>query len=325
MSVTLIDFCGFSFNGHHSSEMGLVRVSDGSRYEDLVGANFQDKTATVPGLDGTYFFESNYTQKPFTINVAFDSVTEEQLRMIREVFNGKDMGPLIFDECPYKAYVVKLQSPVQLKYICFDKLVGRNNNYNNYSRVYKGEGTIQFIAYESYAHSVYKYLNQYSNEYTNKSEWATASRMRAATQEDGKPTLQEGILDDSGSSSTNYNVYNAGDIPTDFKIYYTLSNIRSQGVINLDLIPYNTLGIVETLRIDCSKIRAAALTNEDMIYILIDTKTHLIEGCDVDYNPMGILLNDAIISGDFFKIPTNYWRIRSGKPIKRIEYEYLYY
>jgi len=34
MSVIKGDFLGFTFNGVHSSELGLTRVSDGSRYNE---------------------------------------------------------------------------------------------------------------------------------------------------------------------------------------------------------------------------------------------------------------------------------------------------
>ena len=46
------DYIGFSFGGVHSSELGIVRISDGSRFEEGLLTNFQDKTATVSGKDG---------------------------------------------------------------------------------------------------------------------------------------------------------------------------------------------------------------------------------------------------------------------------------
>ena len=54
----LIDFCGFTFNGIHSSELNITRVSSGSRYNENLGAVFQDKTAQVEGGDGTLFWNS---------------------------------------------------------------------------------------------------------------------------------------------------------------------------------------------------------------------------------------------------------------------------
>jgi hypothetical protein len=61
------DFTGFSFNGVHSSELGIVRISDGSRYNEDLLPTLQDKTIQVPGGDGTYYFGSYYTQRTFPI------------------------------------------------------------------------------------------------------------------------------------------------------------------------------------------------------------------------------------------------------------------
>ena len=137
------DFIGFSFNEHRSESLGIVRVSDGSRYnEDLVPTT-QDKTVQVPGGDGFYYFGSDYTLKPFTIPIAFDGLTEKQFRELQQVFGTKELGKLVFDERPYKYYMVKSSKP-QLKYICFGK---------EGDRIYKGEGTLNFTAYYPYAKS----------------------------------------------------------------------------------------------------------------------------------------------------------------------------
>jgi hypothetical protein len=77
------DFIGFSFNGIHSSDLGIIRTSNGSRYDDNLLPTSQDKTAAVPGGDGTYYWDTSHTQKPFNIPIAFDSLTEEQYRRLR--------------------------------------------------------------------------------------------------------------------------------------------------------------------------------------------------------------------------------------------------
>ena len=58
------------------------------------------------------------------------------------MFSYKGIKPIIFDEFPYKKYMVKCAQPPQLKYLCFD--------YQDI-RVYKGEGNVQFIAYYPFA------------------------------------------------------------------------------------------------------------------------------------------------------------------------------
>ena len=53
------DYIGFSFGGGHASGLGIVRISDGSRFEEGLLPNFQDKTATISGKDGIYYFGSD--------------------------------------------------------------------------------------------------------------------------------------------------------------------------------------------------------------------------------------------------------------------------
>lgn len=61
------------------------------------------------------------------------------------MFSKKTIQPLIFDEFPYKKYMVKCAQPPQLKFLPFD-------SYE--FRVYKGEGQVQLIAYYPFAFSV---------------------------------------------------------------------------------------------------------------------------------------------------------------------------
>jgi hypothetical protein len=55
------DYMGFTYNKKHSSELGIVRVSDGSRFNENLLPTMQDKTVQVPGGDGMYYFGSYYT------------------------------------------------------------------------------------------------------------------------------------------------------------------------------------------------------------------------------------------------------------------------
>jgi len=103
---------------------------------------FTDAIVQVPGGDGTYYWDTYYTQKPFTVDFAFDDLRDEDLRKLRQMFAKKEIQPLIFDEFPYKKYMVKCAQPPQLKYLCFD--------WQEF-RIYKGEGTVQFVAYYPFA------------------------------------------------------------------------------------------------------------------------------------------------------------------------------
>ena len=78
------DFIGFTFNGVHSSDMGIIRTSDGSRFNENLLPTFTDKTVQIPGGDGTYYFGSNYTQRQIPISVATDELTETQFRQLKQ-------------------------------------------------------------------------------------------------------------------------------------------------------------------------------------------------------------------------------------------------
>lgn len=145
MSVYQGDFLGFQLGNEHSYGLNITRVSTNDRYQDILLPNFTDATVQVPGGDGTYYWDTYYTQKPFQIDFAFDDLRDEDLRKLRQLFSFKGIQPLIFDEFPYKKYMVKCSQPPNLRYICFDWLE---------FRVYKGEGTVNLIAYYPFAFSV---------------------------------------------------------------------------------------------------------------------------------------------------------------------------
>lgn len=342
-----MDFYGFSFNGYHSSELGFIRTSDGDRYNENLGPEFQDKTVQIPGGDGTYFFESLDTKKSFTINIAFDNMSETQLRKLRQVFNGKDVGPLIFDECPYKAYIVKLQSPVQLKYICFDEpargsqewihnhdlvpfndTVQENKERASHRRVYKGEGTIQFVAYKPYAQAIHKYLSNFvgaSDEVLgpiqgqialeNKSEWSEASRM--LTSESAYSSALSAWIEPNGTYPY-WTIYNPGDLPMGFSLLLSKSAIVSAPIFKIAQHFYSSSGSAVTtdavsLNLDFSNL-TARLSADSANYIQFNTNTQLIEGYYETPNTQsvmseqiqtrtGTLYNDAIVGGELFKVP----------------------
>lgn len=141
MSVYGGDFLGFQLGDIHSSRLNITRVSDGQRYNDNLTPNFTDSTAVVPGGDGTYYWNTFYTQKPFTINFAFDDLGDEDIRQLRQIFSFKGVKKLIFDETPYKYYMVKCSAPPTLKYIAFD--------CGNIT-IYKGEGNVNLVAFYPY-------------------------------------------------------------------------------------------------------------------------------------------------------------------------------
>ena len=299
--MDLHDFCGFTWRGEHSSDHGIVRVSDGSRYNDTILPAFQDTTQKMPGSDGTLYWESFYTNKTFPINIAFDHLTEDDYRRLRQWLNGKDRGELIFDEAPYKAYTVKIKDPPQLKTICF---------MEDGKRIYKGEGTISFVAYYPFARGRYKFETD-AKDIINVEEWIDASGLKGATKDNYNSFSEEGTC----------NLYNAGDLPTDFKLIVNIENKPT----NITL-KNNENQIIGSLNFSLAK-------QGDDTYVRFNSATQLIEGliqsADGEFELTRNLYNKYITEGDWFKIPVGESVINiaetshSDKPT--IDYDYLYY
>lgn len=307
------DFIGFQFGEHHfpDKENGfmLYRVSDGSRYTDPSVAQFQDTSTKIPGGDGTYYWDSFYTQRAITVQCAFDSLTEAQIRKIRQIFNGKAEDWLIFDETPFKKYRVKMQSPPQIKYLAFNEGEGKE-------RIYKGEVTLNFISYTPYAIDNFKTTNvvvdigQDSSEITpiGRYYWYQDGGLNfskyAASKSEWLPSVP--LLEEPLTQSQPgwYWVYNPGDIPTDCKIRVNVADAIAAGTDFRIVIRIPNENQSST---PITKMRFGQITRiDDGDYFLeIDSSTNLIYGTSVNYEKTGSLYNKFLTSGDFFKIPVS--------------------
>lgn len=298
------DFTGFTFCGLHSfTDLQITRVSNGSRYNETILPAFQDVTASVPGRDGQLYWEAFYSNKPHPFQIAFDGLDETHFRKLRQTFAADKEGWLIYDELPYKKYWAKAQGPVQLNYICFD-------DPDTGARVYKGEGTINLISYDPFAHSVNKYLDEYSAaSYPNKNEWKDSCGMKAT----------KGTYD--GTSSTTITLYNGGDRPTDWMAFYPISSTGSSLTTITLTSGQNTLGT----------LGFTTITRKDSndTFMRINTRTNLIEGCkkvNGVYVLTGSLYNEFKTTGDFFKIPVGGdYVFTSNTACTEVQYDYLYY
>ena len=395
MNIRQTDFTGFTFDGIHTSELNIYRVSDGDRYDEELIPEINDRTTEIPDNNGEYFWGSNYGKRSFTIKIAYDEVTEVQFRKIRRLFSTRKVVPIVFDERPYKVYYVKMESPIELNYICFDEpyfdwvnhqaLVTKGEgeskpvywvdrahteltfdvtqypykdeqgiqytakgitsgawidgsvNHKVYQervrRIYKGEGTIELVAYYPYAHQLYKVLDAYYEEsseidqwhrdgivtrWANVDEWALSSGLL------DNATIQRLSIDQPKEIENNFEtvasqynvkipVYNPGDENTGFYLYipYGDSGITpNEGeyiVINGDT---GTL-ILEPFDLP---------ENTHETGIVINTVNHLIEGVRWDdtaqhdyvaprWITTGNVYNDHIKKGDFPKILKTDWRL----------------
>lgn len=308
------DFISFTFDGVHSSELGIVRISGGERYEDALTPSSSLQTTTVPGGDGTYYFGMNYTQRSINMNFAFDSLTQSQLARLSSIFGTRKIVSLIFDESPYKVFNVKVAADPRLTYLCFDE---------NGERVYKGEGSINFICYSPFAYSRYKYYEDYTEDnikewtdeygynYNNLDEWIESSGIRTKT--------YNGILYDTYNITTaKINLWNGGQLPTDFNLYIPFADDST--TIPAFYIELDNVG-------DQLFFKEITKENENDKFIKINTKTNLVEGVNQNKKITGSVYNKYIEKGNFFKIPVGEQVLHTSAGIanEEIEYKFLYY
>lgn len=269
MSVFSGDFLGFTLGNVHSSQLNITRVSASDRYSDNLLPNFKDVTAEVPGGDGTYYWNTFYNQKPFTLDFAYDDLRDEDLRTLRQTFGFKGIQPLIFDELPYKQYMVKCVAPPSFKYICFDHME---------MRLYKGEGQVNLVAYYPYALATFS------------------------------PKVENAI---------NASLNNTGDLDAELKLIYDINFVSNLTEIAI----YDQKGNRQSV-LNFENITKQGADDE---YILINSKTHLIEGLDKDFNKTGYLYNKFITTGDFFGVPVGRTEFESSVQFTKLEYTPLYY
>ena len=343
------DFLGFSFDGIHSSQLGITYVSSSDRYDEDLFPEVKDKTIEIPNNHGEYYYGSTYGTRAFDINIAYDSITETQLRNIRRLFGTQKICELIFDERPYKVYYAKIESPIQMSYVCFDereKRVGATIEEGGlryitdettsirkkeditpwiYSgkkeRIYKGEGSISLVCYQPFAHQLFKIKELYQQSgtgqgnlvttYNNVDEWIESSGI--LTQEEWNNFHIDQVISTTAPYTYAIPVYNPGDLNVGFCLYIPFVNgkiLPRAG--NSDII---INGDTEVLILNSIQQKGNDLG------ILINTRTRLIEGVTYsqivnvnDYRrsawqSTGNLYNEYIKMGEFPYIKRNDWKL----------------
>lgn len=293
-------FLGFTYNGRHSSELGIVRINTGNRAEMLLSPSFKDSTSEVPGGKGLYYFNTQIQQRQFTINFAYDDLAEEDVRELREWLNPLEQGELIFDEEPYKAYIVKPNTQPKLSYLVFDREItttdperGENDPPVIYlpsivtssGRVYKGEGAIGLTAYYPYAKAPSKELSYYDPNtkeggFGSQDEWKTAAGF------------------DKEIQLNSLECYNRGDIETPVTLSFKVANgLNDSSAVsgNIGIELYNGTNIetgtkIGYLYLDTSKMSVN-------VEYIINSELELV----IDEN--GDARNDIIIASKFFYLP----------------------
>ena len=357
------DFTGFTFGSWASSDweqnLEVLRVSGGDRYEEELQPEIKDITAEVPGIDGEYYFGSNYGPKKIDIEIAFDSLTEAQFRELRRVFGTRKIKELIFDERPYKRYMAKLESPIELSYICFDEPIKRVSTTpqpgvrvirgeetivdeetqeettvptweresvypyvveEGTQRIYKGEGKISFVCYFPFAKSVFKALSPEEES----ADWAISSGLLTESEYQN--------YDRFDSETSTINIYNPGDIDTGFRLY--LPAAVAEAGVTLNYKPSGN-DIMASLVIKPITLKTDTDDTTDM-GVLIDTTNELIVGVsqiteDSIITTSGNIYNEYVEAGYFFHLEPStlgdgaVLEVQGGAQGVEIFYNYLYF
>ena len=334
------DFLGFTFGGVHSSDLGITRVSGGDRYEEQLHPEIKDRTAEVPGLNGEYYFGSDFGTKSFDIEIAFDHLTEVQFRKLRRVFGTKRIQSLVFDERPYKKYMAKLESPVELSYVCFDepKKV-RFSEKHNVGTIDTEQGAQSGEVLTELPDGVRMVDDGEGNRVREKVDpWVYEEGTERIYKGEGKMTLichypfaksnfkvlpaegseewaiSSGILSAEAREANEIDVYsdgaikiyNPGDVETGFRLYIPAAALGNQITLQ-----YGDAQLV----IDPIELKKYAEDAYDE-GVIVDTNTGLITGIisltiDSNGNPVyttsGNIYNQFVDSGYFFKFePTDF-------------------
>ena len=336
------DYIGFTYNGHHSSEYRIIRVNSGSRYETSLIPIPKDTTIDAVGRDGLYYVTSKYQQLTIPVNIAFDDLYDEDIRNLKEWLSSKTEGELWFDEDPYKQYSAKITSNPKLSWIAFDDPMK--------GRVYKGEGTIQFICYYPWATSRFRnlsevYIDVYGVDDPSDPKklnppvslprgWETASGLEAKRVLETAGTGKTFDYIKQGASEAL--VYNAGNIATPCQLPFSLVAKGIQKIEYFKGTDTSSSSSLGRLYIDTSQLYD---TGEEAF--LLDSKLHLLLGIKMPNSPgtyiqTGNVYNYAIVGGEFFDIepgegtiklsPSNGTYIIFQPAVAgNIVYDYLYY
>lgn len=346
----MADFTGFYFNGHHSSIYGLVRTSDGDRYKEDLIPEFEDREIKLVGGDGDLYQGRRFKTKKLSIQIAFDHITEQQFRGLRQWLGTDQLCELRFDERPYKTYWVKPSSPPELEYICFmeDKEDGSNGDKE---RIYKGEGSIEFMAYDPFGYcidnsweltpqgavkvnpeqpssnfDILKGINwqeiesyfPYNINISNETEWGGSSGLKDSLF--GYNTFSSPEKIDE-NYICNANLYNPGDFDSDFQFYVKILETHKENA----QFHMNFYSTSPENPIYYFKFKVGGLNTGDVI--IIDTKKHSL--AVYDKNGKRNLRYDLIISASWPKIPKGETIMRvsssSNYEIPLIKYNYKYY
>lgn len=148
-------FLGFKYNNIHSSQFGIVRINTGNRMQYDLLPESTDLTQNVEGVNGTLYYGTVYKKRDFTVNFAFDNMSETQKIQMQSWLGDGEIHELTFDEREEIVYSAKVTGKATLSVIPFE---------DNGQTIYKGEGAIIFTCYYPFGRKKVEIANPASVE-----------------------------------------------------------------------------------------------------------------------------------------------------------------
>ena len=216
-------YLGFTFDGHHSSEFGLLVVSDGDRYHQSLSPNFSDTVLTVPGKNGGYYFGTQLQMKDFTIRCAFNEMTTHMLHKIQNWLYPNKVGWLVFDETPYKKYRVKISNVSEPTYLPFDEFY-EVKGYKFQKEILKGEINFNFFSFDEYGYENEEYeMPQITLNNIIKQQDLDSGLIPYNYSHDGICLPHQHLDEISKDTNFNFYAYNAGNGIANADFYFIIA------------------------------------------------------------------------------------------------------
>lgn len=300
------EYIDFKFGDTWASEFNLVAVTNGDRYSPPVYGNMNNNISSVAGKRGVYKWKTQFNEKIFQINIAYDNLSIRDVSKIKAWLNPGQIKKLIFNDEPYKFYYACLNSDPKLDFLPFiennGKIVGGKEVFCG---TYKGELNLEFCAIDGVAFSEYanyeeveieKGLEYRNSGYVNKiMPWVQSSNLlNNDSYEEAARIYSKAFFDqDTGESNNSglgpdfahrFYLLNSGDTETPLSLSFDFVLpgeqplvIYIQKVKKLDGDGWETIEVISAVVIESFKeyVPFIEYIGQENYDILISTATDL--------------------------------------------------
>jgi hypothetical protein len=202
-----------------------------------------------------------------SLKIALDGISEVQMNQIKQKWLDKKIHPLIFDECPFKAYYAKVSNS-SIRFTCLDDGKGQ--------RIYYGTGNLDFVCNYPYALGLYKDSVEFLEAYPGRYDLIEGGVLPPAN----------GIYNIWNSGEFNeqwvsfFTINNTGDLEMDFKIQFAFPEDK-------DKMEYNITMSFGTDRTKDFQLSFNVKKKGEDAYVEYNSKLQNLIGLDKNKKPSG--------------------------------------